>query len=323
MWPTAVLLQYTTAHNLLVPSFIGLNVRLAMSYSKLCLGCCQCCFERCCPESSPEQLADDVNPLLHHPYQVDRLLPPSIEHRSYEFPQLKRQFSIHPQIEKQFESEARQIVARQPSHSRHSSVFARSSTQNASKDGLPSQQTSAEDLSSEGEYSSGQSSLETDDSLEIQSSDSEPRSEKRIFKKMQSIDVETEDSLLQISLYYHAHQCSLIVHLYRAFNVPTKAPPHASNCFVVLYLLPKKKQICTSNIIPATPHPEFDQVFKFAKVAPGEVRQQSLVFCFYNGIKNNFVGEALLSLKSSNLHGDSIKLRITEVQLKKLPKVQK
>ena len=115
----------------------------------------------------------------------------------------------------------------------------------------------------------------------------------------------------------------MIVHLYRAFNVPTKAPPQASNCFVVLYLLPKKKQICTSNIIPATPHPEFDQVFKFSKVAPGEVRQQSLVFCFYNGIKNNFVGEALLSLKSSNLHGDSIKLRITEVQLKKLPKVQK
>ena len=292
-----------------------------MNYSKLCLACCQCCFERCCPKSGAEQLADDVNPLLHYPYQDDRLLPPSIEHRSYEFPQLKRQFSFHPQIEKQFESKA--LVARQPRHSRHTSIFARSSIQHASKDVLPSQQTSAEDMSSEEEYSSGHSSLETNDSLEIQSSDSEPRSQRGIFKKMQSIDVETEDSLLQISLYYHAHQCSLIVHLYKAFNVPTKTPPHASNCFVVLYLLPKKKQICTSNIVSATLHPDFDQVFKFSKLAPGEVRQQSLVFCFYNGIKNNFVGEALLSLKSSNLHGDSIKLRITEVQLEKQLKVQK
>ena len=294
-----------------------------MNYSKLCLGCCQCCFERCCPKSSAEQLADDVNPLLHYPYQDDRLLRPSIEHRSYEFPQLKRQFSVHPQIEKRFESEAHQIVARQPRHSRRTSIFARSSAQHVSKDVLPLQQTSAEDISSEEEYSSGNSSLETNDSLEIQSSDSEPRSQRGILKKMQSIDVETEDSLLQISLYYHAHQCSLIVHLYKAFNVPTKSLPHASNCFVVLYLLPKKKQICTSNIVPATLHPDFDQIFKFSKLAPGEVRQQSLVFCFYNGIKNNFVGEALLSLKSSNLHGDSIKLRITEVQLEKQLKVQK
>ena len=292
---------------------------LAMNYSKLCLGCCQCCFEHCCPKSS----AGDVNPLLHYPYQDDRLLPPSIEHRSYAFPQLKRQFSFHPQIEKQFESEGRQIVARQPSHSRHTSIFGSSSTQHVSKDVLPSQQTSAEDISSEEEYSSGHSSLETNDSLEIQSSDSEPRSQRGLLKKMQSIDVETDDSLLQISLYYHAHQCSLIVHLYKAFNVPTKSPPHASNCFVVLYLLPKKKQICTSSIVPATLHPDFDQVLKFSKLAPGEVRQQSLVFCFYNNIKNNFVGEALLSLKSSNLHGDSIKLRITEVQLEKQPKVQK
>ena len=294
-----------------------------MNYSKLCLGCCQCCFERCCPKSSAEQLVDDVNPLLHYPYQDDRLLPPSIEHRSYEFPQLKRQFSIHPQIEKRFESEAHQIVARQPRHSRRTSMFARSSAQDVSKDVLPLQQTSPVGISSEEEYSSGNSSLETNDSLEIQSSDSEPRSQRGILKKMQSIDVETGDSLLQISLYYHAHQCSLIVHLYKAFNVPTKSPPHASNCFVVLYLLPKKKQICTSNIVPATLHPDFDQIFKFSKLAPGEVRQQSLVFCFYNGIKNNFVGEALLSLKSSNLHGDSIKLRITEVQLEKQLKVQK
>ena len=187
MWPTAVFYGMTT-HNLLVLSFIQDWMLLAMNYSKLCLGCCQCCFEHCCPKSS----ADDVNPLLHYPYQDDRLLPPSIEHRSYAFPQLKRQFSFHPQIEKQFESEGRQIVARQP---RHTSIFGSSSTQHASKDVFPSQQTSAEDISSEEEeYSSGHSSLETNDSLEIQSSDSEPRSQRGFLKKMQSIDVETEDT---------------------------------------------------------------------------------------------------------------------------------
>ena len=166
--------------------------------------------------------------------------------------------------------------------------------------------------------SSDHSSQESCDSPDVQSSDPERGT------RMKTSGV-SDESILQFSLYYERHQCSLIVHLCRAFNVPTQCKSEASNCFVTLYLLPKKKKIFQSHVIPGTHHPKFDQVFEFAKLAAGEVHQQSLVFCIHNshGGKDDFVGQALLSLKSSNFDGESIKLSIAEVQLDEQAKVQK
>lgn len=309
-----------------------------MNISDLCHSlCCPCCFECCCPQPKEEP---DRYPLLQY-YSLqedDGLFIPqrstgSAPFMAYSYPQLKRQFSVHPQIEKNIDAETRgKIISRQPKHSGRTS---RRNSRTLSHRGSPpwrilhavSRRTSipAKDEISEDEYdcSSGHSSQETCDSPDIQTSEHTDH-ERTTWKpiRMKTLDV-SDESILQLSLYYETHQCSLIVHIYRAFNIPTKCESEASNCFVTLYLLPKKKQIYTSNVIPGTLHPKFDQVFNFTKLAPSEVRQQSLVLCLHNshGGKDDFVGQALLSLKSSNLHGDSIKLSVAEVQLEETPKV--
>ena len=286
-----------------------------MNISDLCHGlCCPCCFECCCPQSKEGDI-EAKRPLLHYyslqeddsefedgGLHIPQLLhsPTSVPMSSiaYSYPQVERQVYIHPQIETQIEAETHaKIISRQPKRSRHTSSSGHSSASKETRDSPDVQ------------------SLEY---IHMYMSHHEPRA-----TGMKTLDV-SDESILQISLYYDRYQCFLIVHLYRAFNIPTKCKSEASNCFVTLYLLPKKKQIYNSIVIPGTLHPKFDQVFKFAKLAPGEVHQQSLVFCIHNshGGKDDFVGQALLSLESSNFDGESIKISIAEVQLDEQAKVQ-
>ena len=304
-----------------------------MNISDLCHGlCCPCCFETCCPQSKEEHPLYRYYPLqeddgLFIPQQSTRRL-------AFSYPQLKRQFSVHPQIERRIEAETLgKIISRQPRRpgrtSRRNSTTLSYGSPPRHLSCTVSRRTSilataaARDQISEDEYdcSSGNSSQESCDSPDIQSSDPEPGTRKLV--RMKTLDV-NDESMLQFSLYYERHQCSLIVYLYRAFNIPTKCKSEASNCFITLYLLPKKKQIFHSDVIPGTLHPKFDQVFTFTKLAPSELHQQSLVFCIHNsyGSKDDFVGQALCSLESSNLHGDSIKLSIAEVHLEEQTKVK-
>ena len=113
------------------------------------------------------------------------------------------------------------------------------------------------------------------------------------------------------SLYFDEKHGILIVHLLRAFNLPTKRAESASNPFAEVYLLPIKSEVQESRILHRTLSPIFDQAFKFTNVRLEEVRKQLLVVRIYLHTKHHFIGGAFFSLEKANLFGGSNTVDLT------------
>ncbi len=110
---------------------------------------------------------------------------------------------------------------------------------------------------------------------------------------------------LQLSVYFDEKHSVLVVHLLKAFNLPTKRPESTSNPFAEVYLLPKKVEVFETRTLQKTLSPVFDQAFKFCNVSNDDIKQQILVVRIYLHGKNHFLGGLLFSLEKANLFGVS------------------
>ncbi len=109
---------------------------------------------------------------------------------------------------------------------------------------------------------------------------------------------------LQLSVYFDEKHNLLIVHLLKAFNLPTMRPESTSNPFAEAYLLPNKMHIFETRVLRETLNPAFDQAFKFCGVSVDDIKNQILVVRIYLHGKHHFLGGVLFYLENANLFGN-------------------
>ena len=116
---------------------------------------------------------------------------------------------------------------------------------------------------------------------------------------------------MSFSLYFDEKRNNLIVHLLKAFRIPTKRAQCASNPFAEVYLLPAKGEAQESRLLHQTLDPIFDQPFNFMNLSVDEVKRQMLVIRIYLHNKHHFIGGVLFNLEKANLYGSSNTVDLT------------
>lgn len=116
---------------------------------------------------------------------------------------------------------------------------------------------------------------------------------------------------LQLSMYFDEKHNLLVVHILKAFNLPTKRPKSTSNPFAEAYLLPNKAQVFETRVLRETLSPVFDQAFKFCNVSIDDIKKKILVVRIYLHGKHHFLGGVLFSLENANLFGTSHTMELT------------
>ena len=251
---------------------------------------------------------------------------------------MKRQFSIHPQLDNKGNGSS-SVVSQQPyanSHSKHSGKGSEECgllvQEQMTKDYSP--YGSMDDIGAEIGYvdTSMYPGSDITDSLRIPQHEQSPvlaRARSRSPSPLPSVlsfgDAGTElrkralqlvqhssseAPCVQFSLYYNSEK--LIVHLKQAFKLPTSRPEESSNPFTEVYLLPKKNEVHKSRTVLKTHNPIFDETFKFTKLIPNEIEKQIVVMRMYINERSHFIGGVLYPLESANMDGDLIKVTISE-----------
>ena len=115
---------------------------------------------------------------------------------------------------------------------------------------------------------------------------------------------------VHFSLYSDQKHHVLIVHLLKAFHLPTKRAESTCSPFVELYLLPNKTVVEESCVVHQTLCPVFDQTFKFTNMTEENIRKQMLVLRIYINDTQHLVGGVLFPLEGANLFGSANKVDI-------------
>lgn len=134
-----------------------------------------------------------------------------------------------------------------------------------------------------------------------------------LLEKLDALKPEESPSLPEVhfSLCFDDEKMKFIVHVSRAFRLPTRRLESASNPFLELYLLPSKVEVQQSLSIDGTLSPMFDTIFHFCDLPLETLRQQILVMRFYVNT-GHFVGGALHSIQEADLVGKKVVREILE-----------
>ena len=126
---------------------------------------------------------------------------------------------------------------------------------------------------------------------------------------------------VEFSLYYDIQCRTLMVNLQCARFLPNRAKKAGLNPIVLLYLLPNREDIFQTKMIENTPHPVFNQSFKFTGLMPDEIRRQTLVFrVFSHTSKGDLLGGLSVSLSEADLFGVMCRRNIdTDIEKLKVP----
>ena len=282
--------------------------------------------------------------IFRYPKPIEKGIKSVPYQRIFQYPQQQQLYSIHPQLDQssQFDSDVTSVVSQQPHLEYNDGIGDSTKTQDlTSKKQLSgySPYGSMEDIGAKigfvdvAKLSVYVESDETD-SLHIpQRHDSGPglvsraRSVSPLLPSMPSINdmgIELQKKSLQpiypspeapcihFSLYYDENSQKLVVHLKRAFKLPTSRPEESCNPFAEVYLLPKKNYVHKSHILMKTHNPVFDETFKFADLDLHVIRKQTVLMRMYINERSHFVGGVLYPLESASMDGDLIKVAISD-----------
>jgi len=107
--------------------------------------------------------------------------------------------------------------------------------------------------------------------------------------------------MLHYSLFY-----DIQLHILRVTIGEVSALKHPHNCYITLYLHPDKRVVKETKVVSKSDNPEFNQMFEFRGVIPGDLPTRVLVAAVMSREKfsrNALLGMAVVAMESANVYG--------------------
>jgi len=124
---------------------------------------------------------------------------------------------------------------------------------------------------------------------------------------------------LHYSLFY-----DIQLHILKVTITKVSSLKQPYNCYITLYLHPDKRVVKETKVINKNENPEFNEMFEFRGVIPGDLPTRVLVATVMSREKfgrNALLGMVVMSMKSANVYGSPCAAEIdttatsTEVRL--------
>ena len=115
--------------------------------------------------------------------------------------------------------------------------------------------------------------------------------------------------MVNFSLRFHHDQSKLTVHLKEARNLPKECRKECDP-FVVLHLEPDREDTFQTKVHKSTNRPEFNKIFQFEGLSAERVKDQRLVFRFFNhALGNKPIGKVCHPLNEEVLKASASSMR--------------